>query len=208
LKRSTARYYLLFPKMINRPDQRRANSRTMNDVLRSPRLLLQPFSSADADEAYQCITPSLTRYMAWEPPASPEEFAKIWQAWIQSYTETTELIFTVREKRNSHFLGLAGLHHLQTSAPELGIWIREDRHGNGFGREAVACLYVWASANFDRSSFIYPVAEDNHPSRRIAESLGGVVTDNRATPKFRSVLYSIRRHDPAVRIDTFAQNNP
>jgi RimJ/RimL family protein N-acetyltransferase len=172
----------------------------MINVIEAPRLLLQPFSPADADEAYRCITPSLTRYMAWEPPANPDEFAKIWQAWIQSCADKTELVFTVREKQNGHFLGLVGLHHLQTSAPELGIWIREDRHGNRFGQEAMACLYVWASANFHHSSFIYPVAEANHPSRRIAESLGGVVTDSRATPKYRSVLYCIRRHDPGLQI--------
>ncbi|MDR5835821.1 GNAT family N-acetyltransferase [Caballeronia sp. LZ034LL] len=161
-------------------------------------MLLQPFSLADADEAYQCITPSLTRYMAWEPPESPDEFAKVWEAWIHAYANETDLVFAVREKHDRRFLGIVGLHDLQTSVPELGIWIREDCHGNGFGQEAMTCLYVWASAKFDRSSFSYPVAEDNHASRRIAESLGGVVADRRQTPKYRSVLYCIRRHDPEV----------
>ena len=72
----------------------------------------------------------------------------------------------------------------------------------------MACLYLWTSTNFDRSSFIYPVAEDNHPSRRITESLGGVVTVNRVTPKYRSVLYCIRRHDSSVQIETFSPKNP
>ncbi|MEM5326961.1 GNAT family N-acetyltransferase [Paraburkholderia sp. JHI2823] len=152
------------------------------------------------------MTPSLTRYMAWEPPASPDEFATVWRAWIKSYADNTELVFTVREKHTSRFLGLVGLHHLQTSAPEIGIWIREECHGNGFGREAVTCLYVWASANFDRASFIYPVAEDNYPSRRIAESLGGVVAGSRPTPKYRAVLYRIRCHDLGVRNDTPTQS--
>lgn len=168
----------------------------MINVIESPRLLLQPFSPADADEAYQCITPSLMRYMVCEPPANPDVFAESWRAWIQSCADGTELIFTVRERPNNRFLGLVGLHRVQTSAPELGIWIREDCHGNGFGREAMACLYGWASMNFAHPNFIYPVAEDNHPSRRIAESLGGVITESRTTPKYRYVVYSIRRHDP------------
>lgn len=170
----------------------------MINIIKAPRLHLQPFSPTDADEAYHCITPSLTRYMAWEPPACPDEFAKIWQTWMQSHANKTEMVFTVREKQNNHFLGLVGLHHLQTSTPELGIWIREDRHGKGFGREAVTYLYIWASANFNCSSFIYPVAEDNYPSRRIAESLGGVVKGNHATPKYRSILYCIQRHNSSV----------
>ncbi|HLU04229.1 MAG TPA: GNAT family N-acetyltransferase [Advenella sp.] len=180
----------------------------MIQVIEAPRLTLHPFSAGDADEAYRCITPSLTRYMGWEPAANPDEFAKIWQTWIRNFTDSTELVFTIREKRNSRFLGLVGVHELQTSTPELGIWIREDRHGNGFGREAVACLYVWASANFDRLSYVYPVAEDNHPSRRIAESLGGVVTDTRTSPKYRAVLYSIPRHEPGVLLETLIQSNP
>ncbi|MDR5758759.1 GNAT family N-acetyltransferase [Caballeronia sp. LZ035] len=169
-------------------------------MIESPRLLLTPFSPANADEAYQCITPSLTRYMAWEPPENQDEFAKVWQRWIHARTNETDLVFAVREKKGSRFLGIVGLHDLQTLVPELGIWIREDCHGNGFGREAMTCLYVWVSANYDHSSFSYPVAEQNHASRRIAESLGGVVTDTCATPKYRSVLYSIQRHDPEVQI--------
>lgn len=179
----------------------------MTHVIEAPRLKLHLFSAHDADEAYRCITPSLTRYMGWEPAANPDEFAKIRQSWMRNFADPTELVFTIREKKSGLFLGLTGLHDLQTSTPELGIWIREDRHGNGFGREAVACLYAWASANFDCLSFVYPVAEDNHPSRRIAESLGGIVTDTRTTPKYRSVLYSIRRHEPGVLLDTLVQTD-
>ncbi|RQH08493.1 GNAT family N-acetyltransferase [Paraburkholderia dinghuensis] len=168
----------------------------MIDVIESPRLLLAPFSPADADEAYPCMTPSLTRYMVSEPPASPDEFAASWRAWIEACADGTEWVFTVREKMNNRFLGLAGLGRIQTPNPELGIWIRESRQGNGFGREAVTCLYLWAGANFDCSCFIYPVAEDNYFSRRIAESLGGVVTNSGATPKYRYVVYSIPRYRP------------
>lgn len=178
----------------------------MPNVIESPRLRLQPFSPADADEAYPCITPSLTRYMAFDPPANPDVFAEVWRAWIRSCAEGTEVIFTIREKPTNRFLGLVGLHRVQTSAPELGIWIREDCHGNGFGQEAIARLYVWASAIFAHANFIYPVAEDNHPSRRIAESLGGEIVDSRAMPKYRYVVYSIRRHDPDVEIDVLSQS--
>lgn len=31
------------------------------------RLNLTPFTAKDADETYNCITPTLTRYMAWDP---------------------------------------------------------------------------------------------------------------------------------------------
>jgi hypothetical protein len=40
-------------------------------------------------------------------------------------------------------------------------------------------------------SFTYPVAEQNYSSRRIAESLGGVIVDRRETTKYMSVIYQI-----------------
>lgn len=37
----------------------------------TPRIVLRPFAPADAAEAFGAITSTLTRFMAWEPPASP-----------------------------------------------------------------------------------------------------------------------------------------
>jgi RimJ/RimL family protein N-acetyltransferase len=89
---------------------------------------------------------------------------------------------------------LTGLHRVRTESPELGIWIREDRHRNGFGREAVTLVADWATRTIGCASFTYPVAEENRPSRRIAESLGGVIVESRVTPKYKSVVYRIPRH--------------
>lgn len=38
--------------------------------IQSSRINLKPFTSNDAEECYSCITPSLTRYMSWDPPRS------------------------------------------------------------------------------------------------------------------------------------------
>jgi RimJ/RimL family protein N-acetyltransferase len=88
-------------------------------------------------------------------------------------------------------LGLVGLHAAKTTRPEIGIWIREDVHGNGIGREAVAALAAWASGEFDPDYFEYPVAEENLASRRIAEGLGGSIVETRSNLKYTSVVYRI-----------------
>jgi RimJ/RimL family protein N-acetyltransferase len=88
---------------------------------------------------------------------------------------------------------LAGLHRAQAASPELGIWIREDRHGHGFGRESVTAVVAWASSRLRPTNFVYPVAEDNQASRRIAESLGGVTIDKRPNPKYMALIYQIPR---------------
>lgn len=159
--------------------------------IESARLVLKPFSSGDADAAFSCITHSLTRFMGWEPSASRHDFDRVWQSWMPSIDEGSDFVFAIRRCCDRHFLGLAGLHHAQTASPELGIWIREDRHRQGFGREAVASVAQWASQTMKPAHYIYPVAEENHASRRIAELLGGVVIERRATPKYMSVIYRI-----------------
>ena len=168
-----------------------------NILIESQRLSIVPFSALDADEAFPCITQTLTRLMSWEPPKDRAEFDRVWQSWLPTIVDRTDLVFTIRERGSMAFLGLAGLHCAKTDSPELGIWIREDRHGEGFGLEAVKCVARWASAALNANQFTYPVAEENRGSRRIAESLGGVIVDSYDTSKYKCLVYRIPRQPSA-----------
>ncbi|MBB5405626.1 MULTISPECIES: GNAT family N-acetyltransferase [Paraburkholderia] len=161
--------------------------------IESTRLLIKPFTASDADAAFACITPSLTRHMAWDTPASRQDFDEVWQSWIPSIDDGSDYVFAIRHRADGSFLGLAGLHRVRMESPELGIWIREDRHRNGFGREAVTAVAQWATRTIGCASFTYPVAEENRSSRHIAESLGGVIVESRVTPKYTSCVYRIPR---------------
>lgn len=129
--------------------------------------------------------------MSWDPPASRDDFDRIWQGWVPAIVDGTDFVFAIRLRGEGGFLGLVGLHRVHDTTPELGIWIREDLHKQGFGREAVELVVKWASLALGIQSFTYPVAEENGPSRRIAESLGGIIVERRETPKYISVLYRI-----------------
>ncbi|MDQ0142621.1 RimJ/RimL family protein N-acetyltransferase [Cupriavidus necator] len=160
-------------------------------LIHSDRLTLSHFCEHDAAEAWPCITPTLARYMDWDPAPSPEAFREVWQAWLPAMEDGTDFVFTVRRTSDGHFLGLAGLHHADTPAPEFGIWIREDAHGHGYGKEAVLAVAGWATAALRPARFVYPAAEQNWKSRRIAEAMGGVVVDRQPAPKFVRVVYSV-----------------
>ncbi len=43
---------------------------------------------------------------------------------------------------------------MQTSNSELGIWIREDYHYHGYGREAVTAVAKWA-IDFVKPDFLF-----------------------------------------------------
>ncbi|QBY54300.1 MULTISPECIES: GNAT family N-acetyltransferase [Cupriavidus] len=160
-------------------------------TIHSARLALIPFSGADADEVWPCITPTLARYMEWEPAPSLAAFRDVWQAWLPAMDDGSDFIFTIRRTSDGQFLGLAGLHHADTPAPEFGIWIREDAHGHGYGMEAVLAVKDWAMAALQPPRFIYPVAEENWASRRIPEAMGGVVVDSQPAPKYVRLIYEV-----------------
>jgi RimJ/RimL family protein N-acetyltransferase len=151
--------------------------------LSSPRLLLKSFAGDDAREAFEAATPAIARFMSWEPASSFESFAPIWQSWIPKMHAGTDVSFAVRHKPSQEFLGAAGLHHIDADEPEVGIWIKASHHGHGYGREAVATVVTFAANNLCKRAVVYPVVEENGPSRRLAESLGGIVIGSRLLRK-------------------------
>lgn len=162
-----------------------------NTLIESERLMLRPFAASDAGEAFACITPGLTRYMDFEPAASEAAFAEVWREWLPLIASGADFTFVLRQRSDGHFLGLAGLHRCADPTPELGIWIREDHHGHGYGQEAVAAVAAWAADTFGAPAFLYPVAVDNRPSRRLVEALGGQLQGPLRRRKYAAVLYRL-----------------
>jgi RimJ/RimL family protein N-acetyltransferase len=163
--------------------------------LSSQRLLLKSFTGDDAREAFEAATPAIARFMSWEPASSFESFAPIWQSWIPKMQAGTDAFVAVRHKPSLEFLGAAGLHNIDADEPEAGIWIKQPQHGYGYGREAVATIVAFAAEHLDKRAVVYPVVEQNGPSRRLAESLGGTIIGARllrkATGEHPEVVYRI-----------------
>jgi RimJ/RimL family protein N-acetyltransferase len=151
--------------------------------LSSQRLYLKSFASEDALEVFEATTRTLTRFMAWEPAPSLEAFAPIWQSWFPMMCAGTDVHFVVRMKPTLEFLGMVGLHNTSAAEPETGIWIKELQHGYGYGREAVATVISFTARDLGKRAVVYPVVEQNGPSRRLAESLGGRIVGTRLLRK-------------------------
>jgi RimJ/RimL family protein N-acetyltransferase len=145
---------------------------------------------ADADDVFGCITPAIAKFMPWEPPQSLNEY-KARRAKLLQAKDHNNFSFVIRHLDNMECLGLAALDDVDASSPELGVWIKEAAHGHGYGREAVRAVAEWASKALGKESFIYPVAVQNIPSRRIAEALHGEIIGSRTNPKYDSVVYKI-----------------
>ncbi len=159
--------------------------------IKTNRLVLRLYCLEDAPEIFACITPTLTRFMSWEPAQSLKEFEQIGQTWLDTRANGTDYHFVVRLAQDNSFVGLTGLHAAHTRHPELGIWVREEQHGQGYGKEMIHALATWATSQCNIEYFRYPVARENTASRRIAEALGGIVFAQESTPKYEAVIYHI-----------------
>lgn len=163
--------------------------------LTTPRLSIRPFTPADAPVVFACTTPTLTRYMDFDPSPSEAAFAEVWRSWLPLIESRADITFVLRDRHHGGFLGLAAVHRTGDPTPELGIWIREDAHGHGYGREAVAAIAHWAASTFQATVFIYPVARDNQPSRRLIEALGGQLQGDIGRTKYAAVQYLLKAAD-------------
>ena len=142
-------------------------------VIESERLRLLPTSEDFTREVFHNFTAAISEYMFPAPPSAIEETLQFLRGVRQAILDGTELQVVILSLEDEAFLGHGGLHHINTRTPELGIWLKLDAHGEGFGREAVTALCGWALENLEFDYLRYPVDRRNIPSRRIPESLGG-----------------------------------
>jgi len=146
-------------------------------VIETDRLKLVPTSLKYSSEIFKEFTQEITIYMFPKPPKEIKETEDFINSSIQKMANGEELQVVILNKKTGEFLGHGGVTKLKTDTPELGIWIKQSAHGNKFGWEAVKALKEWAESNLQYKYIIYPVDKRNIASRKIAESLGGIVED-------------------------------
>jgi RimJ/RimL family protein N-acetyltransferase len=147
------------------------------------RLTLRSFTAADAHESFVEANARIARYMSWNPAGSEDEYRLVWQGLEAAMKAGRQVSLTVRLAGTGEFIGLTALASAEGDLLETGLWIKESAQGRGYGREAVAAVLGWGSAMFHPSAFLYPVVDENTPSCRLAESLGGVVKGTRQRQK-------------------------
>lgn len=143
--------------------------------LESDRLRLRPIGLDYKAEIFREFTPEVTTFMYPRPAAAINETEAFIRAAVQQRIDGTDLVLVILKQESLEFLGVCGIHALDTATPELGIWTKRSAHGHRFGREAIQRLKQWADQTLSYDYLVYPVDKQNIASRKIAESLGGQV---------------------------------
>ncbi|MCF7823917.1 MAG: GNAT family N-acetyltransferase [Candidatus Marinimicrobia bacterium] len=132
------------------------------------------------------FTPEIVRYMLPRAPEEISETAFFISESIKGMSEGYELVMVIIDSESEEFLGCCGLHGRgKLRTPEFGIWMKRSAQGQHFGGEAIRTLGAWAVENIDLDMVLYPVDRNNIPSRKIPESLGGVIFREKMVPTMR-----------------------
>lgn len=166
-------------------------------VIEGERVRLVTISGKFEEDIFSEFTSDITRYMMPKPADDVAETRAFIADSLQGMKEGDNVQLVILRKDDDEFLGCCGLHGRgDVAKPELGIWLKHDAHGHGYGREAVHALVKWARENIRLEGFIYPVDKNNAPSRNIPVSLGGRVIGERveygqAGNRLDEVVYEI-----------------
>ena len=171
--------------------------------IETDRIVLSPIHESYGAEIFREFTPEITRYMVPEPAKKPEDVLAFIAASIEGMHACREVVLVITTKEGKEFLGCCGLHGRgNPRAPELGIWTKKGAHGNRYGREAITALVSWAVGGIDFDYLVYPVDRANIASRRIPESLGGTIFEEKSVTtasgrRLNEVVYGIPRLLPS-----------
>lgn len=144
-------------------------------IITTERLQLVPVSKKYAEKIFREFTLEVTTYMFPKPAETINDTLAFITMAQEQLHKGESFNVSILQQDTQELLGGGGINNINTAIPELGIWIKKSAHGHTYGREAVTGLKNWAEKNLSYDYLIYPVDKRNIPSRKIAESLGGVI---------------------------------
>ncbi|HEU5280474.1 MAG TPA: GNAT family N-acetyltransferase [Gammaproteobacteria bacterium] len=179
--------------------------------IRTPRLLIRPFSVGDGATVNAAILESFTelhQYMDWakEKPSveESEEQARLAAAnWILMKSEEPWLQLCIIDKKTNEFIGATSFHHIDWQVPsvETGYWIRVSRANEGLMTEAINAITQYAFNQLKVKRIAITCDRDNIRSKMIPERLGytleATLKSNRRKPVTGEISDTLiyARHD-------------
>ena len=147
----------------------------LKERIESKRLLLVPISMEYKDEIFREFSEDITIFMYPSPAKNISETEEFIKNSLKGLGEGSNLQLVITARNSHEFFGCAGLHHIDSKTPEMGVWLKKSVHGQGYGKEAMVAIKKWADENLKYDYILYPVADENVASRKIPELLKGKI---------------------------------
>lgn len=144
-------------------------------ILETQRLYLKPVCNTYREEIFKEFTKEITTYMDVDSSEDIKEIDRFIQISIKEMKWWEGYQAIIVNKNNHEFVWGAGLHHINSPTPSIGIRLKSSIQWNGYGKEVIQVLKNWLDNHIDYHYIIYMADKRNIPSRKLAEFLGGVM---------------------------------
>lgn len=152
-------------------------------VITSQRLILQPYTSGDAEAMAGLHTsPPVMQYMKGFRPLSVAEAAETFQRYLACREEHGFSIFAVRLKTDGTFIGECGFwHRLDKPGISMRFLLHDAWWGQGLGWEMNEAVTRWLFTETDVMSFWAVTQSRNKGAVSVLRRLGGTITETAHT---------------------------
>jgi ribosomal-protein-alanine N-acetyltransferase len=145
-------------------------------VLMGRRVLLREPREDDAIPLFELTSDlDVIRFLAFAPPASPDDTLYFIVKCREHRTEDREYVFVIADVATDRPMGVIGLRHLDQPmrTAQIGTWLGRQHWGTGANTEAKQLLLDFSFGPLALHRIEARIAVDNHWSRRAFERLGG-----------------------------------
>jgi 8-oxo-dGTP diphosphatase len=140
-------------------------------TLETPRLILRPLTSADAEDVERCVSDwDVARWTASIPHPYPPGAAA---EWIAGFNENPEVVLGIIDRRTDRVVGCIGLEPgEEAGSGEFGYWIAKPLWGRGYATEALQAYVAYAFRDLALERVIAGAMPANSGSIRVQEKAG------------------------------------
>lgn len=140
--------------------------------IKTKRIQLLPLSSIYVYDYFKEFNSEITKYQYPDPFKSINEARNFFAHFVQCKKEGTSLVCIIADMEGT-FIGSVEAHGIDTSIPELGIWIAQKYQSKGYGFEAIKGLMDYICADQPVDYFIYEADSRNAGSIKLINRLNG-----------------------------------
>ena len=169
-----------------------------NIKIETERLNIRPISLKYMEEIYNEFNSEVAKYLIPQPVNDISEIRNFINISICQSKNGIAIQFELTNRKEDVFIGIVGVHKIDSREPELGIWIKANSQNKGYGTESLKGIINWINMNIDHDHLIYPIDKRNERSRNLIEKLNGRIVDTRINKnsndiEFEEVVYWIDR---------------
>lgn len=136
--------------------------------INTPRLIIKPFNQKYLNDFYKCFDDEVTKYQYPDSFKSLEAATESCSNFIKMMEQGSMLEMNILSKEEE-FIGGIQVFDIDKDTPEVGLWLRKEAFGLGYGYEALKATLEFVSSQKAYKYFIYEADVRNEASLHLVK---------------------------------------